>query len=327
MRKILIIATALLFIGGTVDAQLVLMAKKAIPLIKKRTLAVVITENDERKEKEFKKDTAALAQYRQSVVDFNAMLKEVVLNEWKYSKDIIFVTENEAKKLKSDRSENHCILEVQVRSNYRLGDFSQTGSAGKSVSPTPPRVPTIIRLPDDDTALALLFADSPRREIIVSYFPAMSTWKPAILFMIQNLQNQLRDAETNGITSTSKWKLEVSKRTALLKNKTILVFDPFVSYALQRDMKAGKVSGYYKGKVAIVEPAEAQQIITAKDGNYAYALVVPSGSSLDGIPMLNYYVVDAKDGSILYFNGKKVWGAIGEFHPYYLKQINKKIKR
>jgi hypothetical protein len=298
---------------GHTEAQMVLKAKKAVPLIKQRILAVALEEVDLKEAESLKDDPDALEDYRQAITDFNRDLQEVVLAEWQYSKEIIFVTQQEASVLKSSRSEKHCILEIQDRSNYKVGDFGKFNAAK-------------YKRPGSAKAFALLFADSPRLEIIVSYFPEMEMGKSVVLFGIQNLQNQLRNAETKGITSISQWEADIAKKTQTLKDKTLLIFAPFISKPLQKDADAGKISSYYTGQLELVDTDDARQVIEDKDEAYAYALVVPSGSSQDGNTLYCYYVVDAKDGSILYFNSLRVLGSDGQFHPYYLKRINSKIK-
>ncbi|MCG8307504.1 MAG: hypothetical protein MI975_08940 [Cytophagales bacterium] len=65
-----------------------------------------------------------------------------------------------------------------------------------------------------------------------------------------------------------------------------------------------------------------EKYVLEKNGNYAYAWVIPAGAQRRGKTLF----IDAKDGRILYLTGKAVVGANGLFHQDQLMLVNNRVK-
>lgn len=131
---------------------------------------------------------------------------------------------------------------------------------------------------------------------------------------------------TQKVTRISDLKKDIAQRQSALKSKTLLIFDPLISPGLQKTIDKKEIGKVYDFKYEVVSFEKADELIAAKNPDYAYIWVVPAGAINHGRILFNYFVIDAADGRPLYLTGKAVVGANGNFHQAHLLMINREIK-
>jgi hypothetical protein len=311
MKRLVIGMSMLCCVAGTTYGQLVMKQAHA-DTVKNSVLAVVMEEPDRAMERKLKKKPEALAKYRQSVSDFNNNLKGIVQQEWRYAKGIRFVTRAEAKQLTTARTPGYCLLEVRdIQADESMLDEGLDGT---------PRMSSF----ESRRALSLVQTSRPRFPIAVSFLPESSITQGTVLFLVQHLQHQIAGAQ-QGITRHSDWKEQMKSRVGSLKEKTLLLYEPFISNKLGKQLTMDSVKTFYHFRYQLAEPGEVDRRILQKDAAYAYILVTPSVEFNDDF-QYHYFIIDAGDGTILYSNDNSVLGTGGKFHPYHLAKVNDAVR-
>ncbi|MCG8310273.1 MAG: hypothetical protein MI975_22960 [Cytophagales bacterium] len=320
----LIILTAVFLQCAVADAQHFVSDKEDAIIVKNNTLMVVLMEKDEKAIKKLAKKPEELKAYEQSVDMFNDYLKKAIQNEWSYSKNVEYISQDEAEHLKRRKDPGYCLLETVELRNYKLGDFYSPDPSGGFNSPHD--LAYHISQVDKTNALAIKWAASPKKEIACSYFPAIGISMTSVTFMIQHLRNQLEDAVAKDLTRVSRLKKYVKGRTGELANKTLLIPEPLLSKGLKKAIEKGTIDKFYDYQVEVVDVTRHEKYVLEKNGNYAYAWVIPARAQRRGKTLFNYFIIDAKDGRILYLTSKAVVGANGLFHQGQLLLVNNRIK-
>ncbi len=153
--------------------------------------------------------------------------------------------------------------------------------------------------------VSIVWAGDPKKEIVISYLPVNEPIRLTLTFMVQHLENQIIDYTQHGITKLSKLKREVTKRSAQLSDRNLLLYEPIIGPNLQYSIDDGSLEKKYRHPFQVVSIAEVEEIVFNHSPGYAYPIVVPMGVQHYGEVLYNYYLVDALDGRILYFTGHK----------------------
>ncbi len=324
--KLQVLAVSLFTFAFSVSAQAQFAAtsKEDALSIKNTKLAVVVKGEDVKKLKRLASKPEELASYRKALSDANAWLEQAVRKEWDFSKEVSFISEAEAEKIKDSKDAGYSLLEITEVKNYKMGDFYM---ANKNTSFNTPQAQAYHFSASGNTpSFAIAHAASPNKEIAVAYMPALGLSLGSITSMLQHLENQLEDCVNFGVTSFSDQKKEIAKRAALLKGKTLLLCKDIMSESLEKSNETGDIKELYKYPYKVVSSAELDEYISKEDGNYAYAWVIPAGAVNQGTVLYNYFIMDAKDGRILYVTGKTQIRANGLIAEYHLKDVQSELK-
>jgi hypothetical protein len=315
-----------LLFAVTLNAQpsFTISDKEGALAIKKNILAVVLEEEDSKEVKKLTKKPDELKSYKQSIIKFNDLLKSVIQKEWSFSKEVKFITQSEAEKLKDEKARGYSLLYLNEVTNYKVGDFY---SVNKNYGFNSAR-DLAYHMSFNGRSLALSIANTtkPKDEVVTSFLPAVGISQGSLTFMAANLQNQLADCLYRDITKLRDLKDDVEKRRPSLKEKTLLIFDPLISVPLQKVIDKKEISKFYDYKYEVVTFEKAEQIIASKDKSYAYVWVIPAGAVSNGRMLFNYFIIDAADSRPLYLTGKVVVGSNGDIHQYHLMNVNKKVE-
>lgn len=322
MRKnfLLVILIFTLFYAPVLKGQFIASGIEESQQVKTTILAVVEREKDEKRIKKLRKKPEELKVYEEGVVDFNRLLKKAVEQEWSFSKNVAFITKEEAEKIREEKDPQYCFLEAIEISNRGMSNYSHIdksynnhwalGGIGMTLG------------------LAVTWAKEPKTEIVASYLPNDALSLGALIFAVQNLQHQLKNAVDHGIKKISQLKKEVDARSHELQNKTLLLFDPLISKGLEKELSKNRLNKFYKYAYKKVNYDEVQKAIVSHNSDYAYTWVIPAGAEREGGTVLsNYLIVNAEDGKILYVTGRAVSGSHGTFHQAQLKMAEKEINK
>lgn len=292
--------------------------------LSKSILAVVVKEKEEKLLKRLIDKPDKLKAYEESIDGFNLYIKKAFEKEWNLSEELKFISETEAEKLKEAKDANHFLAEITEIKNYKIGDFySPNPKMGDFNSPR--YLAYHLTQSGKTIALSIAPASRPNRDLAIAYLPAAGVSLGATTFMVLNLKNQITDC-INGINSLSDLKRDINKRELKLKEKTLLIFNPLISKALQKAIDKKEVSEFYPFPYEITSFEKADEIIVSKNSKYAYIWTIPAGASTGSKPLFNYFIIDAGDGRILYMTGVSVIGANGDFHPVQLRMAAKQLK-
>lgn len=327
MKRIFLLSLMLKLgiISGVAQPSLTISNAEKAGKLRDNILAVVLVEPDAKTLKKLAKKPDELAEYESSFEKYNTFIKQAVDNEWNLSKEVRYISVEEAEKLKHDKPDGVSLLELVEVKKYKMDDFF---TPKKKEDPNPPHDMAyhLSRSTGESLALAVAHASSPRNEIAISYLPTTGMSQGVVTYMVMHLKNQITDCLSDEVTRFADLKRAIAKRQDLLKSKTLLIFDPLISSALKKAIEKKGSEKYYKFKHEVVSFDRADELIAAKNGDYAYVWVVPSGEVEGKKVLFNYYVIDAADGRPLFLTERTVDGANGEIHQTHLTMISKAIK-
>lgn len=297
--------------------------KEKVSVVKNSTIAVVIKEYDQKVLNDLRKKPNEQSDYKEGIDLFNKSLKDVMEKDWRYSNGIVFVTEEEARKLKEMRTKGYCIMDLIELDNYKMGDFYSS----KPNNPFNTLANRSYHLSHTGKLLALVIrsAENSKETLVSAHLPSLGFSYTSVKFMIQFIQHQMEYCEANGITKYPQLKKLVSSRSSGGRNKTLLLYDPLIGKSIKKDIEGSGLKKVYPGSTEVIDVDKLNSIVSEKDARYMYILTVPSGAEDHGIVLHQNFVVDALDGSILFINDKTVPGSVGQFHEYHLKQLSKVI--
>ena len=200
--------------------------------VRTNVLAVVLAETEEKTIKKLSKKPEELSAYKSSIEEFNRFLKKAVENEWNISKEVKFISVDDANKLKDEKASGYSLLELTEVKNYKMGDFySANPNHGFNASRD---LAYHMSSSGEARALTIVNANAPNKEVVMSYLPSAGISQGVLTFMVLHLRNQITDGLDKGITSLSTLKKDIEKRQGALKSKTLLIFDPLISNGLQK---------------------------------------------------------------------------------------------
>ncbi|MES2732579.1 MAG: hypothetical protein V4714_12550 [Bacteroidota bacterium] len=324
MRKclVLFVMSSLFYITPLVAQPSFTTSDKAgAKAIKESILAVVLKEKDEKTLKKLSKKPEELRDYEASIEMFNAFMKQAVQKEWDFSREVQFVSSDEAKKLKEEKNGKYAIMETVIERNYKMNDFYSNNP--KSRFNSPQAWAYHLSREGGSPALEITHAASPKKEIVRSYLPYLGVALGSLTFMVQNLENQLSDCLDKNITSLSALKEDIEKRESKLKTKKLMLLEPLISNGLQKTIQGREMAKYYSYSYEVVSEEKADAIITEKKADYAYIWIIPAGAEFQGIPIYNYFIIDAADGRPLFMMGRNK-SPDGKFHQAHLSNASKK---
>lgn len=279
----------------------------------KRTLAVVLMEEDEKtvEKLEKKNKTEELSNYRQAISNYNTSIKEAVAKNWKLNQNVEYITQEEAKDLRKSKSTKYAFMELVTLSGS--GDWSNISAEVPVIQYT--RSEKHIAKPD-----------------IKQFVPSTGSgsfseaeFKLALMMM----QRQIDEYSKSGKTNTYyKWAKEnVEANCANLKNYTVF----FSSDHFTRGVKGGELKSEYPNPSRVLSRKEIDEKIMNPAENEAVFVVVPWGianSSMGPISTsmaANMKVaVNPATGEIV---GGSVPGSSGGVHmvDYYVKKDFKEM--
>src|SRR5687768_4225716 len=169
--------------------------------VRTNVLAIVLAETEEKTVKKLSKKPEELSAYKASIEEFNGFLKKAVENEWNISKEVKFISTDEANKLKDEKASGYSLLELTEVKNYKMGDFySASPHSGFNSSRD---LAYHISSSGEARALTIVNTNSPNKEIVTSYLPSAGVSQGVLTFMILHLRNQITDGLDKGITNLS----------------------------------------------------------------------------------------------------------------------------
>ncbi|MTI32625.1 hypothetical protein [Xanthovirga aplysinae] len=293
--------------------------------IKSSILGVVAYEPGERILKQFRKDPERLKQYKEEVLQMNQMIKEAMEKEWSFSGKLEFLTQEQADKIIDEKNEDYCLLQVQKVKNYKMNDFySPNPNFGFNSAAD---FAYHMQMVGKNNALLIKWGGKPKIEIVRTPFPKIGVSKGGILFMVNNLQNQLVDLTEGGINKISKLKKDVKSRTSKLRDKTLLIPKSLMSKGLSKQIEKEKLNKYYPNKYKVVDEKELDEIILEKNKDYAYFSILSAFAEMKGKELYNYFIVDAEDSRFLFMTGSAVAGANGQIHHGQLMMAERDAKK
>jgi hypothetical protein len=298
-------------------AQYAVSDREDVLLIRKTSLAVVLKEPNGKDLNRLAKKPEKLAAYKKLFEDYNAYLKEAVNNEWHLSKDVSFITEVEADVLRKTRNETVCLLETIEMLNR--GDLSPSYVPIPQANSSVPRPNSQMRQRilardaaiydlDRDTgvpATTISWAAKPGKALVTALVPEYTVSRGTMTFCVQQLINQLVDAEQHNITSQRERDAAIEARMPALRSKTLLLCEEVIDKDLLEDLKGGKISkADYPYPFELVSYEKLNEAIVKKDARYAYAWVTPELVQNGNRQMYCRMIIDAKDGQLLFFSQK-----------------------
>lgn len=287
------------FFTTTIHAQYTAKTEEA-KVVKNCILAVVKVEADADKVKKMEKKNENVGAYKKSVEVLNTYIEELVPKVWYSSSKIEFVTSEQAEKIRASKDKNYCILdfkEYRTSKNWSSSGFDIYLLGERKIDEAPPWSE-----PEMAKAFTLSWAGDPGNAIARSPFPAANISKGYLMFTLQFLNAQI-EASSQGIDSFKSFENYIENKNALIKEKILLVNDPFICKPLGKIVEGDKLEKYYDYPYEIASEAKVEEIILSKDAKYAYLITAPDGGTYGGGTgsYFSHFVVDAKDGSILYF--------------------------
>lgn len=287
---------------ATSYGQYVVSDKDDVSLVKRTSLAVVIKQPNGKELSKLANKPEKLAAYKKLFEDYNAYLKEAINNEWHLSKEVSFITEVEADVLKKTRNETVCLLE-----NIEL----LSRELGPTDSPIPKRIlirDAAIYDLDRDTgipAITISWAAKPGKALVAALVPEYTVSPGTMTFCVQQLINQLVDAEQHNITHQRERDAAIEMRAPELRNKTLLLCEEVIDKDFLKDLKEGRISKErYPYPFELVSYEKLNEAIVKKDARYAYAWVTPDLFQQGGWQFYSSMIIDAKDGHHLFFTQK-----------------------
>jgi hypothetical protein len=312
-------------------AQWAVSDKEDVEIVRSLPLAVVIMEPDQKVvDKLSKKKPDEAEGYKASIKDFNSYLKEVIESDWRYSKDVKFVTQAEAEEIGSKKDSRYAVLRMESMPNYKMGDFypidrsmANHNPSAANMAMNPSARSYHFRAAEKFYILSLGSTIRGRGMIARANMPTLGMTYTSVKFMVQFIMHQLDDCVNKGISKYGEMKDGIESRHSLLQGKTLFMASDLIGKPLQKDIDSGTFSKLYSSTTEVGDLERLDDIV--KDGNqqYCYLLAIPSGAQTAGAVLNQYVVVDAKDGRLIFLNEKTDARAPGQFTEYHLKAIDK----
>lgn len=296
--------------------------KKEALKIRNNTLAVVLEVPNPKTEKHIK-DPKELAAYRKAIEERNIFLREALEEGWDLSREIIYVSSDEAEVLKKKKSQDVSILKF-INLPTRTGRTeNQPGMPNYNPNMKGPGLPIVgISIPSLSISNA-----SMKIPIATSNVPLMEDKSTQITYMVAHLQNLILDAEQKKISSYKKLAKDIASQTWQISGKTILVTDTIISKNLAKALSNNEINGHYNFVIETASAVKIKQVMLEKNDQYAFFMVYPDGRIVRGKLAYEYYVVDAATRKIIYNDSMAVLGSHGRIHTSHLQRLNKKLNK
>ncbi|HTJ48123.1 MAG TPA: hypothetical protein VL443_01620 [Cyclobacteriaceae bacterium] len=254
-----------------------------VNMIRNSTLAVVLETVSEDVLKKLSSKPDEEKAYRNKTEGYNERIRQIITAEWSLSANVSFISHEESIRLISARDERYCLLDIG--SNY----------AHEEYSPQPMR--------SSITCMQIRSAAHPFSALLYCALPDALYNTGELTYCVQQLKNQVLDYG-KGIGSFSKYRKAIKARTPSLKNKTLLLCTDITKNAQKVD-SSGRLKRIYPYAYEVVNDERLNELITNKDEHYAYALTVLNFKTSGGNPLLDYIIVDCKDGHSLFRTTKQ----------------------
>lgn len=299
--------------------QMRVSRKKDVLRLNQSTLAVVMLQENEKELKKLKNQPNEIEKYKSSIESFNKILKEAVMRDWSFSDEIVFITEDDAKKLKKEKAASYCLLEPAKMRSYKLGEFPNQPLLGTSM-------PYALRSMSGDFIDCVQLSFPSKRAIAQVPLPETELTAAMMTFILQQFQNQLNDCLEHGVNNPIKLRKHIKKKTPSLRNKTLLLSKELINGDLEWAIENNQLSEKYPFAYKLVSQEELERLILKKEEGYAYALTMPAGVQSGATQLYHYMLVDASDGSAIYLSGKPK-GFSGKIDEYHLYQAAKDARK
>ena len=269
--------------------------------VQQKTLLVVLDAPKDKESKKLSKSKADLADYEKEIADYNTALREVFATEWKMSKDVKFVTEEEFEAIIDDKVKKtqYAYFENVVNRSTVLNRDS-----GGGVDRIPRTYSHILGLTDQG------------KPVYTMMYNTLHPNKGDLVFIVQQFQNYFKmRLEDKGMKEMMK---ELLASSPQLKNMTLLIDADLID-----DKAAAKIAEVYKYKYIITPKSEIDNAIVAHKPGIAYIRLIPVAQMVDrpltqrksfeapavttSQMIFTQYIVNAEDGQGISF----VSGATG----------------
>lgn len=247
--------------------------------IKKRTVILLLEEEDEKTVKKLSKNPQELKFYRDELVRVNQLLQEVSASFWTFTAAPVVKTRSEVEALKASKNKTHAVLAFD---RYKATDWSKDAFG-------------TTRYEGNSRIIAALFIDlieefEEKKSVSTQNLPNLTPTKgdlAAGLEMMQNYLNARLGGKKRKETSD-----EVKENVNLLKSKTLLLDKD----DLKGKLSAADIKSNYPYAYKIVPYAEIEKAILEKDSQYAFVQIVPLST---GTLAFEHIVLDAGTGKAL----------------------------
>ena len=246
---------------------------------KKRQWLVELVQEDPEIVKQFgRKHADELKKYQESVASLNKVAQKVISEQWTLtSTRPIFKTKAEVEAMaKNNQTGEYAILSI---GRYQM--VSAEATTSKTGAP-------VVK---EEANLSMRLGGNMYRHLGAVNLPSPAPTEAQMMVALQLLQNHIDIRENS--TSVTAFEDNLKKNGQLLKTKTLLV----PKQDLKRGLTEEEIKTVYPYPVKIMDRAEIEKAILAKDKKFAYVQVLPAFGGAK--PLTMQLVVDTEDGKLL----------------------------
>ncbi len=247
--------------------------------IKKRTLILILEEEDEKIIKKLSKKPNELKFYKEEIKRLNADLAETASKFWTFTTTQLVKTRAEVESLKASKNKTHAVLAFdRYQATDWAGDFYGFN-----------------RYVINSKLIGALFLDliedfEDKKSVSVQNLPNLVPTKADLAAGLEMMQNYL-NARSSG-KKRKETMDEVRENSSQLKSK-ILLLD---KEDLKGKLKEADIKAIYPFQYKIVDYAEIEKAILEKDAQYAFIQIVPLSI---GTLSFEHIVLDAATGKAM----------------------------
>ncbi|HEY3402432.1 MAG TPA: hypothetical protein VGK59_03535 [Ohtaekwangia sp.] len=270
--------------------------KKVAERTKATRLAIVIKKEDPYWEKYYRKHKDSggrLEKYRKNIETYNQHIVEAVKIAWDYTEEVIVVEEEKATMLEELGDNTYTLM--------KFGEYFPDLPLGAMHDHTPLT-----------PALTVTTTRKPENPIAYSEFETILN-KGLLVHNVANLNAQLHDCLENDVTTGAAWQRGWKKRTPLLKQKTILVCDRWISDADEQALQDENWLKTLPFKVKVVTMDELVDYLVTRDEQYAFYTTL----------FVDDCIADVKDGRHMYYHKARMNGTVQRLLEDAAKDVNK----
>lgn len=247
--------------------------------IKKRTLILLLEEEDEKILKKLAKKPDELKFYKDEIVRLNADLTEITAKFWTFTSAPVTKTRTEVEALKASKDNKYAVLAFD---RYKATDWARDFYG-------------VNRYAINSKLIGALFIDlieefEERKSVSIQNLPNLVPTKGDLAAGLEMMQNYL-NARLAGKKRKDTMD-EVKENGTQLKSKTLLLDKE----DLKGKLKPADIKAAYPFNYKIVDYAEIEKAILEKDSQYAFVQIVPLSL---GTLSFEHIVLDAGTGKAL----------------------------
>jgi len=247
--------------------------------IKKRTLILLLEEEDEKILKKLAKKPDELKFYKDEIVRLNADLTEIAAKFWTFTSGPVTKTRTEVEALKASKDKKYTVLAFD---RYKATDWARDFYG-------------VNRYAINSKLIGALFIDlieefEEHKSVSIQNLPNLVPTKGDLAAGLEMMQNYL-NARLAGKKRKDTMD-EVKENGAQLKSKTLLLDKE----DLKGKLKPADIKAAYPFNYKIVDYGEIEKAILEKDSQYAFVQIVPLSL---GTLSFEHIILDAGTGKAL----------------------------